>query len=41
MPNWVFNHITVRKKDVARIVNKDGDVDFELLLPMPKELEDK
>ncbi len=36
MPNWVFNELHIRKKDMDKVVNKDGEVDFEILLPMPE-----
>ena len=40
MPNWVTNYLTV-EKEIAKeyILNKENEVDFEILCPMPKELE--
>ena len=41
MPNWVTSYLTV-KKEVAEkyILNKENEVDFEILCPMPKEEEE-
>ena len=38
MPNWVTNYLTVDKKEVNKILNKENEVDFEILIPMPEEL---
>lgn len=35
MPNWVFNHLTIKKEYLGKIMNSDGDVDFNILSPMP------
>lgn len=43
MPNWIQNIITVPDDDIKKLhellLNK-GEVDFNKLIPMPKELED-
>lgn len=39
MPNWVTNFLSIQKKDLDKVVDDKGEVDFSLLLPMPKELE--
>lgn len=39
MPNWVQNWLTVRTQDKHFIIGKDECVDFNTLIPMPKELE--
>ena len=39
MPNWVYNSMTVKADHINRILNPNNEVDFELVLPMPKELD--
>lgn len=39
MPNWVTNWLTVRTEDVDLIIGDEREVDFNTLIPMPKELE--
>lgn len=31
MPNWVFNHLTIKKEYLGKIMNSEGDVDFNML----------
>lgn len=38
MPNWVDNYLTVSKEAKKYIVNKEDEVDFEILIPMPEEI---
>lgn len=38
MPNWVDNTLHINKKDMDKVV-KDGVVDFNILIPMPKSLD--
>lgn len=38
MPNWTTNAIAVHTPDLPRFVNGDGQVDFDLMRPMPREL---
>ena len=38
MPNWCRNTIIVDKKYHNLILNKEGKVDFNVILPMPEEL---
>ena len=38
MPNWTTNALIVHKKDLHHILNGDGQVDFNLMRPMPKSL---
>ncbi len=38
MPNWVWNELTIDKKDKDLILNENGEVDFGILVPMPEEL---
>ena len=38
MPNWVYNYMTINKKYKNLIINKEGDVDFGIIKPMPEEL---
>lgn len=41
MPNWVNNYLTVEKELAENyILNKNNEVDFEILCPMPKEEEE-
>jgi hypothetical protein len=39
MPNWVFNSLAIRKQDKDYVINKNGEVDFNLVCPMPKSLD--
>lgn len=39
MPNWVTNYLTIKIKDIDLVADKDGNVDFNRLIPMPMELE--
>lgn len=39
MPNWCRNTMIVDKKYHDLIINKEGEVDFNVILPMPEELE--
>lgn len=41
MPNWVTNTVKVQNFDVLKekLLTEDGEVDFNKLLPMPKDLE--
>lgn len=39
MPNWVTNYLSVKKENLDKILNKDEEVDFSLLCPMPEALE--
>lgn len=44
MPNWVRNVMTfddnvTKEKVIKLIMNENGDVDFNILVPMPKELD--
>ena len=40
MPNWVFNHLTIKKEYLGKIVNSDGKVDFNVAVPMPQSVID-
>ena len=35
MANWVFNYLTVKGEFLDKIVNKEGNVDFNIIAPMP------
>lgn len=39
MPNWVTNEIAIKKEDMKYLFNDNGEVDFNVICPMPKELE--
>ncbi len=39
MPNWVTNWLTIRTQDKNLVLNEKGNVDFNILIPMPEELE--
>lgn len=39
MPNWTTNFLACHEDDLHRIVNDQGDVDFNLVTPMPEELD--
>ncbi len=36
MPNWVHNEIICKPDLVSKIVNSDGEVDFNILIPSPE-----
>jgi len=41
MPNWCYNELSLKKTDsktLSKVVNKDGEVDFNILSPMPKSI---
>ncbi len=38
MPNWCYNDLTIRIQDKDKIINDKGEVDFNILMPMPEEL---
>jgi hypothetical protein len=38
MPNWVFNTLRIRKKDLDKVLDENNEVDFNILMPMPEEL---
>lgn len=41
MANWVTNYLTVKREIAEKyILNKENEVDFEILVPMPEELKD-
>ena len=40
MPNWVENTLTIRKEDKGFVINEKGEVDFNLILPMPETMID-
>ena len=29
MPNWVFNHLTIKKEYLGKIMNSDRDVEYK------------
>ena len=39
MPNWVSNTLGIKKEDAKHILNKDGNVDFNIICPMPESLD--
>ena len=39
MPNWTYNTIAIRKEDSKYLLNEKREVDFNIICPMPKELE--
>ncbi len=39
MPNWTTNKMVIDDKDLRLIINRNGDVDFNLIRPMPKSLD--
>lgn len=39
MLNWVRNELTINKKDLPYIVNGNGNVDFNTIVPMPESLD--
>ena len=38
MPNWCHNNLRIADKDRNYVFNKEGKVDFNVLLPMPESL---
>lgn len=38
MPNWVNNTIAIKKEDAKYLLNETGNVDFNIICPMPKDL---
>lgn len=38
MPNWVRNTLQIKAKHTPLIIQLDGTVDFNILIPMPEEL---
>jgi hypothetical protein len=38
MPNWVINYLTIKREDAKYVLNDEGNVDFNMLVPRPKEL---
>lgn len=40
MPNWVENTLTIRKEDRGFVINENGEVDFNLIRPMPETMVD-
>jgi len=39
MPNWSFNILNASDEVLKQIVNEEGEIDFNTVIPMPKELE--
>ena len=39
MPNWTTNYLACHEDDLRSIVNDQGDVDFNLVAPMPEKLD--
>ena len=39
MPNWSNNTLTASDEVLKQIVNQDGEIDFNTVVPMPKELQ--
>jgi hypothetical protein len=39
MPNWSYNTLTASDEVLKQIVNEEGEIDFNTVIPMPKELE--
>jgi hypothetical protein len=39
MPNWSFNILNASDEVLKQIVNEEGEIDFNTVVPMPKELE--
>lgn len=40
MPNWVTNYLTIKREDAKYVLNDKGNVDFNMLVPRPEELND-
>ena len=39
MPNWSYNILNASDEVLKQIVNKQGEIDFNTVVPMPKELQ--
>lgn len=39
MPNWSHNKLTASDEVIKQIVNEEGEIDFNTVVPMPKELQ--
>jgi hypothetical protein len=39
MPNWSYNTLTASDEVLKQIVDENGEIDFNTIVPMPKELE--
>lgn len=39
MPNWVTNKMRMHREDLHLLVNENGEVDFNLIDPMPRSLD--
>jgi hypothetical protein len=39
MPNWCHNTLTASDEALKQIVNEEREIDFNTVIPMPKELE--
>ena len=40
MPNWVYNTLTIHESQKHLILNSNGNVDFNIIEPMPEEMRD-
>ena len=38
MPNWTFNEIAIKKENKKYLINDKGEVDFNIICPMPEVL---
>ena len=38
MPNWSYNILNASDEVLKQIVNEEGEIDFNTVVPMPKEL---
>ena len=38
MPNWSYNILNASDEVLKQIVNEEGEIDFNTVIPMPKEL---
>ena len=39
MPNWSYNILNASDEVLKQIVNEEGEIDFNTVVPMPKELQ--
>ena len=39
MPNWSYNILNAPDEVLKQIVNEEGEIDFNTVVPMPKELQ--
>ena len=39
MPNWTYNKLTASDEVLKQIVDENGEIDFNTIISMPKELE--